>query len=142
MVLLAESENDLQNILNVLKFWCDVNKMVINIMDKSMIIHFRRRSEAKTNSTFPVSDAHLKLTDQYVYVGLLLTEHWDYTAMTKHVSKSANRALSLVITKHKMVGGLSFYTYTRLFDSVVWSTISYGGAIWRRAVFVYNGGTE
>ena len=38
VVLLAESENDLQNLLNVLKSWCDVNKMVIN-MDKSMIIH-------------------------------------------------------------------------------------------------------
>ena len=66
-----------------------------------MIIHFRRQSEAKTNSAFSVSDAHLKLTDQYVYLGMLLTEHLDYTAMAKHVSKSANRALSLIITKHK-----------------------------------------
>ena len=103
--------------------------MVIN-MDKSMIIGFRRQSEAKTSSTFSVGDTHLKLTDQYVYLGLLLTEHLDYTAMAKHVSKSANHALSLVITKHKTFGGLPFHIYTRLFDSVVWSTISYGGAIW------------
>ena len=103
--------------------------MVIN-MNKSMIIHFRRQSEAKTNSTSSVGDAHLKLTDQYVYLGLLLTEHLDYTAMAKHVSRSANGALSLVITKHKTFGSLPFYTYTRLFYSVVRSTIRYGGAIW------------
>ena len=35
MVLLAESENDLQNLLNVLKSWCDVNKMVIYMDDSS-----------------------------------------------------------------------------------------------------------
>ena len=110
VVLLSELENDLQNLFNVLKSWCDVNKMVIN-MGKSMIIHFRRQSEAKTNSTFSVGDAHLKLTDQYVYLGLLLIEHLDCTAMAKHVFNSANRALSLVITKHKTVGGLPFHTY-------------------------------
>ena len=121
---------------------CIINKMVFN-MDKSMIIHFRRQSEAKTSSTFSVGDAHLKLTDQYVYLGLLLTEHLDYTAMAKHVSGSANRALSLVITKHQTVGGLPFHTYTRLFESVVWSTISYGGAKrGDRQFLVYNGGTE
>ena len=77
-----------------------------------MIIHFRRQSEAKTSTTFSVGDVYLKLTDQYVYLGLLLAEHLDYTAMAKHVSGSANRALSLVITKHKTFGGLPFHTYT------------------------------
>ena len=80
MVLLAESENDLQTLLNVLKSWCDVNKMVI-YMGKSMTVHVCRQSEAKTSSTFSIGDAHLKLTDRHVYLGLLLTEHLDYTAM-------------------------------------------------------------
>ena len=52
VVLLAESENDLQNLLNVLKSLCNVNKMVINI-DRSMIIHFRRQSE-QTPSDSPL----------------------------------------------------------------------------------------
>ena len=70
-----------------------------------------KQSEAKTNTTFSVGDVHLKLTDQYIYLGLLLTEHLDYTALAQHVSRSDNRALSLVITKHKTFGGLPFYIY-------------------------------
>lgn len=129
VVLLAESEDELQSLLNVLKSWCDNNKMVINT-DKSMIVHFRRPSETRSSTSFSVGDVNLKTTSHYTYLGLLLTEHLDYTAMAKQVSKSANRALSLVISKYKLFGGLPFNTYTKLFDSVVWSTISYGAAIW------------
>ena len=50
--------------------------------------------------------------------------------MAKQAAKSVNRALGLVIAKYKEFGGLPFSTYTKLFDSVVWSTISYGGAVW------------
>ena len=50
--------------------------------------------------------------------------------MAAHVAKSANRALGLVISKYKAFGGLSFSTYRKLFDAIVWSTISYGAAIW------------
>lgn len=97
VVLLAESENELQILLNVLNSWCDINKMVTN-SDKSMIVHFRRPSEARSSVNFSVGNVNLKTTSHYVYLGLLLTEHLDYTAMAKQVSKSANRALSLVIS--------------------------------------------
>ena len=59
-----------------------------------------------------------------------MTENLDYNIMAKHVSKSASRALGLVISKFKAFGGLPYNTFTKLYDSVVWSTISYGAAIW------------
>ena len=47
--------------------------------------------------------------------------------MTKHVhvSKAANRALGLVIAKSKSFGGLPFGSFTKLFDSMVWSIVNY-----------------
>ena len=50
--------------------------------------------------------------------------------MAAHVAKSANRAHGLVISKYKIFGGLLFSTFRKLFDTIAWSTISYGAAIW------------
>jgi hypothetical protein len=49
--------------------------------------------------------------------------------MTKAVARSAGRALSLLIVKSKAHGGFHFDTCTKLYDSLVWSVISYGAAI-------------
>ena len=55
--------------------------------------------------------------------------------MAKNVSMSANRALGLVISKYKALGGLPFNTMTKLYDSIVLGTISYGAAIWGARTF-------
>ena len=51
IVLLAENENDLQSMLNLLDTWCSSNHLKIN-PTKSQIIHFRPKSTPKTNFTF------------------------------------------------------------------------------------------
>ena len=46
------------------------------------------------------------------------------------MAQSATRALGLLISKFKQTGGMPFEVYKKLFDSTVWSVISYGAAIW------------
>ena len=65
-----------------------------------------------------------------MYLGLLLTQHLDYSLMAKQVSSSASRALGLLISKCKSAGGLPFSTFTKLYDSTVGSIIAYGAAVW------------
>lgn len=36
----------------------------------------------------------------------------------------------MVISKYKSFGGIPFNKFTKLFDSLVWSTINYGAAVW------------
>ncbi|MEW8546453.1 MAG: reverse transcriptase family protein, partial [Candidatus Thiodiazotropha sp.] len=129
LILLASSESDLQLMLNELNIWCDDNKMTIN-EDKSNVMHFRPNSMAKTGKAFKCGEKTLNLVDRYKYLGLLLTEHLNYEEMAKHVAKSASRALSLVIAKYKSCGGFAFGTYTKLYETMVWSIISYGASIW------------
>ena len=129
VVLLSGNEQDLQCLLDALEKWCQDNQMYVN-EDKSKVVHFRAKSNAVTDTCFNICDKNIQVTNQYVYLGLLLTEHLDYKMMAKHVSKSASRALGLVISKFKAFGGLPFYTFTKLYDAIVWSTISYGAAIW------------
>jgi hypothetical protein len=42
------------------------------------------------------------------------------------VAQSANRALGLLIAKFKILGGMPYNVYTKLFDSMVWYVVSTG----------------
>ena len=92
-------------------------------------MHFRCKSNKITDKSFNIGTKDVQVASQYEYLGLLLTEHLDYTMIAKHVFKSANRALGLVISKFNALVGLPYNTFTKLYDAVVLSTISYGVAI-------------
>ena len=51
VVLIAENEEELQQMLNKLNLWCENNKLEVNI-NKSKVIHFRNRSKQGTNRIF------------------------------------------------------------------------------------------
>ena len=129
LVLLAENENDLQLLLNVLSDWCRSNRINVN-ETKSNVVHFRTLSIPRTNFAFSCCDKEIQLAAQYNYLGLLLTEFLDLGAMASAVAKSASRALGLVIYKCKLNGGLPFKCFTKLYDSLVWPIIEYGSSIW------------
>ena len=129
IVLLAETEEDLQSLIDLLQQWCDEKKMKVNL-DKTKVVYFRNTASEKTRKLFKFGNGNIEITDSYTYLGILLTEHLDFNAMAAQVAKSASRALGLVIAKYKSFGGLPFDTYCKLYDSVVWSTISYGSAVW------------
>ena len=129
LVLLATWEQDLQIILNVLNDWCDKNRMTIN-ENKSNVVHFRTPCMERSNHSLTCGKRKLVVTDRYKYLGLILTEYLCYEEMAKYVAKSAGRALGIVIAKYKSFGGLPFSSYSMLYDSIVWSTIIYGAAVW------------
>lgn len=129
MVLLAENENDLQKILDVLSIWCNVNDLVVNI-DKSKIVHFRIQSVTQTNLEFMLNGNQLDIVSKYMYLGLLLNEFLDYNEIAKIEAKSASKSLGLLIAKCKANGGFEYSTFTKLFDTVVMSVSEYGTAIW------------
>ncbi|CAC5407696.1 unnamed protein product [Mytilus coruscus] len=108
--------------------------MTIN-HNKSNVVHFRPNSTPRTINSFKCGDLDINVVEKYTYLGLVLTEHLDYQIMAKHVATSANRALGLVISKYKSFGGLPFDSFTKLYDSIVWSTISYGAAVWGDRTF-------
>ena len=80
--------------------------------------------------TFHCGSDIIRNTDRYVYLGLTLTEHLDYNVTAKIVAQSASCALGFLIAKYKSIGGMPHDVFSKLFDSLVWSVISYGAAIW------------
>lgn len=72
----------------------------------------------------------IQYCSDYKYLGLVLNEFLDYNVTAKSVALSANRALGLVIAKCKILGGVSYGVFTKLYDSMVSSIIEYGAGIW------------
>jgi hypothetical protein len=128
IVLIAENENDLQLLLHILNTRCKHKALNVNF-EKTKIVHFRNPSVPRTNEIFLLGEKQLGVVSKYQYLGLLLTEFLHYNEMAKAVARLAGGALSLLIVKSRAHGGFHFDTYTKLYDSLVWSVISYGAAI-------------
>ena len=126
---MAETEPELQLMLDTLSIWCRNNEIRVN-QEKSKIIHFRTPSIPKSSFDFKCGDTSLDIASQYNYLGLTLTEFLNYDIMAANVAKSASRALGLVIHKSKLNGGFPFECFTKLYDALVWPVVEYGSSIW------------
>lgn len=75
IVLMAESEEDLQDMLNRLDQWCDTWAMKVNT-SKTKVIHFRPRSVVRTGFNFKCGSESLEKVSQYKYLGIWNTRRW------------------------------------------------------------------
>ena len=89
---------------------------------------FDERQTPRTDYQFLYGDEALSFVEQHKYLGLVLNEHSDINVAVKMVAQSASRALGLLIAKYKSMGGMKYRVYSKLYDSMVWSVIAYGGS--------------
>ena len=128
IVMLAESETDLQAILTCLSEWCIKWELLVN-QKKSQVVHFRPQAMPKTEVSFSCGETVLDIVPHYKYLGLLVTEHVDYNIAVKAIAQSATRALGGVKVKYKSQGGLPYETFTKLFDVLAWSVLNYSSPV-------------
>ena len=81
-------------------------------------------------SNFTCGTDTLDIVEKYTYLGIVINEYLDYNVTAKTVAQSAGRALGLLISKCKTMGGLPYDVYTKLYDAVVWPVIRYRASIW------------
>ena len=129
IVILSDDDIRLQTMLNSLNSWCIRWGLVINV-EKSKIVHFRSPSITRSDFNLPCGDANIETVCRYKYLGVILTEHLDFTIMTKTVAQSASRALGLLIAKDKIFGGMPFQCFHKCYESLVQSVIDYSSAVW------------
>ncbi len=134
LVLLSESEDDLQRMLDCLSNWCKKWRMRIN-SNKSKIIHFRVKGHRASLYNFKLGASQIEIVEQYKYLGIIMDSALDFTITAGVLADSAGRALGAVISKFKANKGLGFKTYTKLFDTGVCPIMDYCGGIWGFADF-------
>ena len=129
IVLLAESEHDLQLLLDTVNVWCRRWRVELN-RNKTQVVHFRTKASPPSEVVFTCGALDLNLTPSYKYLGLVLHEHLDMSVTAKAIAQSASRALGLVISKCKANGGVPYKIYTKLYDALVRPVLEYGAGIY------------
>ena len=132
IVILSDDDIRLQTMLNSLNSWCIRWGLVINV-EKSKIVYFRSPSITRSDFNFQCGDANIETVCRYKYYNIsitILTEHLDFTIMTKTVAQSVSRALGLLIIKDKIFGGMPLQCFHKCYESLVQSVIDYSSAVW------------
>ena len=124
IILLAESESDLQNMLNMVRLWCYRWRSAIN-KSKTQIMHFRKKVMERSTQIISFVSVALKYVSVYKYLGFFFDEFMIYEAGIQSLTDSAGRALGSVINKMKVCNDLGYCTYTKLYDVCVSPILNY-----------------
>jgi hypothetical protein len=129
IVLLSESEDNLQFLLNYTKEWCQKWRLKINI-SKTKAMHFRKKRQTRTMRKFYFGEDTVELVDQYKYLGIVLDQFLDFNVTADVLSGAAGRALGSVISKFQNFRNVHYNTFLKLFHSSVVPVLEYASEVW------------
>ena len=129
LVLLAETEDDLQNMLNSLSAWCYKWRMKVNA-GKSKVVHFRPARQSRSMYVYRYNGDVIEAVSQYKYLGIVLDEHLDYNTTACVLADSAGRALGSIYNKFKLNKGFGYNTYSKMYESGVIPILDYCSGVW------------
>ena len=129
IVLISETEQNLQKMLDHVGYWCNKWQMKVNI-DKIKIIHFRNKRKPVTKYEFKINNCKINLTGNYRYLGVIFDEYLTFELCARTLAESGGRALSSIISEFKQFKNIGYHTFTKLYDTGVNSIISYGASVW------------
>ena len=129
IVLISESTDELQIMLNSLNSWCCKWRLAIN-ESKTKVIHLRNKNTLQTDYVFNCGENAIVCVSEYKYLRFWFNEHLDMEKSVTEVTKVAGRALGAVYMKYLYAGGMSYEVYTKLIESVVEPVLFYCSGIW------------
>ncbi len=131
IVLLADSPENLQKLINIVQQWCTKWRLIIN-PSKSKIVHFRNAPKQRTDYKFKLCNngPDLEIVANYKYLGIFMDEFLTFKNATEILSAAAGRALGGMINKYRHLKEMSYKTYTKLYENLVCSVMDYSCAIW------------
>ena len=104
IVLLAESEADLQRMLTHLYSWCKKWKMKVN-NGKTKVVHYRHSRAQRTSVSFNMGPDDIEIVHSYKYLVFFFDEHLNFKEGIETLSKAAGRALRSIISKFRSTTG-------------------------------------
>lgn len=129
IALIAGTESDMQTILDLVTEWCNNWNLQVNI-NKSKVMHFRKRKMKQSPVTFQLGNNALDYVPSYKYLGVIFDENRDFKTNTENLAKSGGRALGSIISKIHHLKDIGFDTYEILFHNCVTPIIDYCSGVW------------
>jgi hypothetical protein len=103
IVLIAPNAANLQKMLDTLHEWNRKWRLSINT-EKTKIVHYRSKSVLRCKHAFKCGNIDIGYEAKYKYLGLWFEENLDFKITAREISKSASRALGVLICKSKAIG--------------------------------------
>ncbi len=125
LVLVSETENDLQRLINIVHKWCNKYRLSVNI-NKTKVVHYRAEKANCSDFCFEWEGSQIEIVSGYKYLGVFLDEFLKFDTHCEALRNSAGRALGKIISKFSYFRNIGFKTFNKLFESNVESIMSYG----------------
>ena len=87
LLIIGQSAEQLQDLLDSMYGWCRKWKLLINV-SKSNIIHFRKPGTKETNYMFKWGQVPLEKVNCYKYLGLYLFSDMNFSKTARFLSES------------------------------------------------------
>jgi hypothetical protein len=129
IAMIADTEENLQNMIDRLFDWCKKWRLRVNI-EKTNTVHFRNKSCPSSDFEFHYGSQRIKLVSKYKYLGVILTEHLDYSIIAETLADSGKRALGAIYSKFRQQKGLGCNVYSKLYHTGVAPILDYCSGIW------------
>ena len=127
--LVANSEDNLQQMFNCVHSWCNRWRVLINA-NKSKCMHFCRGRSNRSEYTFKIGENVLETTDRYKYMEVIFHEKQDYSINSEALGKAAGGAHGSIISKIHSLKEFGFKAYEKLYSSCVMPILDYCSAVW------------
>ena len=92
IVLINDSDINLQKMLNVVNNWCHKWRLTVN-KDKTKIVHFRKPQQPRNQYGFKYGSDILEIVDKYKYLGTVLNEYLNFNITADVLAGAGGRAL-------------------------------------------------
>ena len=129
IAVIAESEKDLQTMLNYVHEWCNKWKLLVNGA-KSQVVHFRKHRRPRTSFKFLIGESELDIVSFYRYLGVIFDEYLNFKQCEEILADAAGRALGGVIHKLKQIKYTNICIFKKLYESCVIPIMDYNCSVW------------
>lgn len=128
LVLLAESANELQNMLNSLSIYANSWKLTVNTA-KTKIVVFRNGGRLRNNEEWFFDRKKIEVVEQFTYLGIVFKWNNKFNVVQKQLSGQGRKSVFALYTKCKNMN-LNCHTLIKLFDTYVTSILCYASEVW------------
>ena len=131
LVLLANSEGDLQQLLDIASQWCRSWGVSVNTQ-KTKIMHFRQKRNKLTDFKFVINSQELEIVATCKYLGVIVDDKLEMDTTIEQQSLSGTRSLVHIIGTMRSNYDLGFDSFSQLYHSCVVPVMEYSIGSWHR----------
>ena len=128
--ILGYSEGDTREKLKILKRYCDLNGLTVNVGKTKIMLTSRHGRHPKPKSKFFYGEEEVEIVNEYTYLGIIFHYTGNFAAAANHSYMKAAKAMGPLWDLLKRSRCSNWNRRLSLFDSLASSILLYGAEVW------------